>query len=45
MDDRQKINRVLGKAGLSTLEDPGMLEQLGFLVEDDKHFKQLLNRC
>jgi hypothetical protein len=46
MDNRLLLNRVLGKVGLSTLDDPtGIAQQLGFLVEDDKHFKQLLNRC
>ena len=46
MDNRQTINRYLGDHGLATLDDPtGVAQQLGYLVEDDQHFKQLINRC
>ena len=46
MDNRQTINRYLGNRGLATLENPGaMVQQLGFLVEDDQHLKQILNKC
>ena len=44
--DRQQINNYLGGFGLSTLDDPrGLINQLGFLVRDDKHFGQLLIKC
>jgi hypothetical protein len=46
MQNRKTINNYLGNRGLSTLDDPqGLCQQLGFLVEDDKHFMQLLNKC
>jgi hypothetical protein len=46
MDNRRTINNYLGNRGLSTLDNPqGMVQQLGFLVEDDKHFMQMLNKC
>src|SRR4051794_18689680 len=46
MDNRKTINNYLGNRGLSTLENPqGLCQQLGFLVEDDAHFRQILNKC
>jgi len=46
MQNRLQINRLLGKAGLATLDDPGgLVMQLGYLVEDHEHFRQLLNKC
>ncbi len=46
MDNRRTINNFLGNRGLATLEDPqGLCAHLGFLVEDDKHFKTMLNKC
>jgi hypothetical protein len=46
MQNRKIINRYLGEHGLSTLDDPqGLVAQLGFLIEDDQHFKQVINRC
>jgi len=46
MDNRKTINNYLGNRGLSTLDNPqGLCQQLGFLVEDDRHFMQMLNKC
>ena len=46
MDNRRTINRFLGNRGLATLDNPaGLCMQIGFLVEDEEHFMQLLNRC
>ena len=45
IQDRLTINRYLGNRGLATLDNPGGLcQQLGYLVEDEEHFKQILNR-
>lgn len=41
--DRSRINRMLGAHGLGQLEDPGVVAQLGYLVADHDHFRQLLN--
>lgn len=39
------INRLLGRAGLATLEDPrGFLQQCGFLMRSHDDFRQLLNK-
>jgi hypothetical protein len=46
MQNRKTINNYLGNRGLSTLDDPqGLVTQLGFLVEDEKHFMQMINKC
>lgn len=46
MDNRKKINSFLGHRGLATLDEPqGLMAQLGYLVEDDAHFKSMLNKC
>jgi hypothetical protein len=43
--DRQAINHYLAKHGLGRLGDPGLLAQLGYLVDDDAEFGRLLNIC
>ena len=46
IENRKLINRYLGEHGLSTLDDPqGLATQLGYLVDDDEHFKRLINKC
>jgi hypothetical protein len=46
IQDRKTINNYLGNRGLATLDNPGGLcQQLGYLVEDETHLKQILNRC
>ena len=45
MQDVAQLNRVLGSAGLATLGEPGLMAQLGYLVEDHEHFRQLLTKC
>jgi hypothetical protein len=46
IQNRKTINNFLGNSGFATLDDPqGLIPQLAFFVEDDEHFKQLLNRC
>jgi hypothetical protein len=46
MLNRRTINNYLGNRGLATLDNPsGLMQQLGFLVEDHAHFKQLINKC
>jgi hypothetical protein len=43
---KKLINDYLGGFGLATLDDPrGMVQQLGFLIRDDDHFRQLLLKC
>ena len=45
IQNRKTINNFLGNRGLATLDNPGGLcQQLGYLVEDEEHFKQILNR-
>ncbi len=40
------VNRLLASAGLGQLEDgAGLLSQLGYLVRDHEHFRQLLVAC
>lgn len=39
------INRVLKARGLPSLDEPGVLEALGLLVEDHTHFSELLKIC
>lgn len=39
------INRVLKARGLPSLEAPGVVEALAFLVEDHTHFMELLRAC
>jgi len=39
------INRVLKARGLPSLDESGVLEALGFLVEDHTHFTELLKAC
>ena len=44
--DHDAINRMLGTHGLGQLEEgPGLLAQLGFLVQDHEHLRSLLVRC
>jgi hypothetical protein len=44
--NRQKINNLLGGYGLATMDNPrGMVQQLGFLVRDHDHFRQMLVKC
>jgi hypothetical protein len=44
--DRAQINNSLGRHGLATLDDPrGMLQQLGFLVQDHAHLRRMLIKC
>ena len=43
--DRQAINHYLAKHGLGQLGDPGLVAQLGFLIDDDAEFSRLLNVC
>jgi hypothetical protein len=46
MDNRKTINTYLGNRGLATLDEPqGLMAQLGYLVDDDQHFKGLINKC
>lgn len=39
------INQTLAAHGLGTLDDPGVVAQLGYLVVDHEHFRSLLARC
>ena len=43
--DRQAINHYLRKHGLGQLGDPGLVAQLGYLIDDDAEFSRLLNIC
>ncbi len=43
--EENAINRVLKARGLPTLEAPGVIEALAFLVEDHTHFMELLRAC
>jgi len=45
MKDRRAMNRLLGQAGLSQLNDPSILPQLACLVRDDAHFRSLVCAC
>lgn len=43
---RKRLNRVLGRVGLAQLEDAaGLCNQIGFLIQDHDHFRQLLVAC
>jgi len=39
------INRVLTSRGLPNLEEPGVIAQLAYIVEDHQHFLELLRAC
>lgn len=39
---RAKINNTLALHGLGQLNDPGLPSQLGYLVRDHEHFRQIL---
>lgn len=45
LDEKARINRVLNAAGLASLADPNLMAQLGYLVEDHEHFRQLITKC
>ena len=46
MQERDVINRLLGSAGLATLDDPAsLLPQLGGHVRDHAHFRSLLSHA
>lgn len=45
MQDRIRLNHVLGRIGLGQLNDPGLVGQLAFFVRDHEHFRQLLVKC
>lgn len=46
MQERAVINRLLGSAGLATLDDPqAVCSQLGALVRSHEHFRSLLSHC
>jgi hypothetical protein len=40
--ERKKMNQYLAQRGLGQLNDPGVVSQLGYLVRDHTHFRQLL---
>ena len=40
---RSKVNNLLAMHGLGRLDDPGLPVQLGFLIQDHAHFRQLLS--
>lgn len=42
---RAKINNALQMHGLGRLDDPGLPAQLGYLVRDHDHFRELLSVC
>lgn len=40
------VNNALGRAGLSTLDDPrGLLQQAAFLTQDHDDLRRLINKC
>jgi hypothetical protein len=43
--EENSINRVLKARGLPSLGEPGVVEALAFLVEDHRHFMELLRAC
>lgn len=43
--DKDRINRMLGLHGLGSLDDPGTVQQLAYLVADHEHFRQILSKC
>lgn len=46
IQDKSAINRMLATHGLGTLESgTGLLQQLGYLVDDHDHLMSLLSRC
>lgn len=46
MQDRSQLNRILQSHGLGRLEDgAGLMAQLGFLVEDHNHLRDLIAKC
>jgi hypothetical protein len=40
-----RINRYLEMRGLGRLDDPGLLSQFAFLVQDHDHLRSLLVAC
>jgi hypothetical protein len=44
--DAKRVNEMLGRLGLAQLDDaPGLCSQLGYLVQDHDHFRDLINVC
>jgi hypothetical protein len=47
--EKTAINRLLAQNGLATLDDPGLVNQLGFLmsqaIRNHGDFRAMLNRC
>ena len=44
--ERLEINNFLGRRGLATLDDPrGLVQQIGYLVQDHDHLRSMLIRC
>jgi hypothetical protein len=43
--EHNKINEYLQMHGCSPLEDPGLINQLAFVVRDHEHFGQVLRAC
>jgi hypothetical protein len=43
--DENAINRVLKARGLGSLDEPGTVAHLAYLVEDHTHFMELLRAC
>jgi hypothetical protein len=47
--EKAQINRLLASNGLGTLDDPGLVPQLGYLmsqaIRDHGDFRTMLNRC
>jgi len=43
--EHNAINWVLRARGLGTLEEPGTVAQLAYMVEDHLHFMELLRAC
>jgi hypothetical protein len=44
-DQKHAMNRVLMSHGLGTLDDPGVVAQMAYLVQDHDHFRSMLMAC
>lgn len=43
--ETEQISRLLGSVGLGQIGDPGVIAQMGYLVEDHEHFRQMILKC
>lgn len=45
LEETNSINRVLKAWGLGSLDEPGAIQALAYMVQDHEHFSELLRAC